>query len=463
MKILLIYPPFQVGKGMGKVMCGPPLSLLTLMGAVRDLDHKIEILDLNAEYSYGITELERKIKQFDLVGITCMTNTFKYVLNICKMAKRNGVQTIVGGFHPTLAPNIIDEFDCLDMICRGEGEITFRELLEGKPKSEILGLSFRENGMIVHNPKRPHVKKLDNLPYPFNDLIIPDPYHYLWVKSWVVESSRGCPFKCSFCCVTQFHNGVYRTKSPERVIKEIEAVPEGTKLVFFVDDNFSLNKKRVMRICELIQNTGLNKQLMFVCQSRVDDLANNPDMVKAMSKSGFICVFLGIESFNQLALNHMHKQYTLDKVHQSIRLLHKNGIIVFGSFIIGNIGETIEDTWKTFKMMKDLEIDLMMTYPITPFPGTPLYEQAVENGWIPEDFKWEKWDLSSVMHTPDMTSDEIQDLVDESYRFFYKDIGYWLFSKKFARILFNPKFWWFRKIALSFITNGLTKYLFNID
>lgn len=444
-------------------MCSPPLSLLTLAGAVADLGHDIAILDMNVEYSYGIDKLEEKIRHYDLIGITCMTNTFKVVLNICKIAKKNGVPTILGGFHPTLVPNIIDEFDCINMICRGEGDITFRELLEGKSKNKILGLSYRENGVVIHNPDRPSIKDLNSLPFPKNDLIIPDPYHYIWVPAWVCETSRGCPFNCNFCCVTQFHKGRYRTKSPERVIKELLQVPSSTKLIFFTDDNFSLQKKRVMMICKLLEKTKLSKRLMFVCQSRVDDIANNPDMVEAMSKAGFICFFLGFESFKQMSLDKMQKRYNLDKVRKCIKLCHKNGIMVFGSFIIGNIGETVEDTWKTFKLMKELEIDMMMTNPITPFPGTPLHTEAVNKGWIPEDFRWEKWEITPVMNTPDMTIDEIQKLLDESYRFFYNDIGYFLFGKKLLRLLFNPKFWWYRHVAFSVLTNGLTKFLMKLE
>ncbi|MHA1436660.1 MAG: B12-binding domain-containing radical SAM protein [Promethearchaeota archaeon] len=463
MNILLIYPPFKVGRGMGKVMCSPPLSLLTLVGAVSDLDHNIDIIDLNVDYSYGIKKMEEKLRNYDLVGITTMSNTFKVVLNICKLAKKNNVQTILGGFHPTLMPSIIEDFSCIDMICRGEGEHTFRELLQGKPKSEILGLSYRENGKVFHNPERPQIKDLNTLPFPKNKLITSDPYHYIWIPAWVCESSRGCPFSCNFCCVTQFYKGKYRVKTPERVIKELERVPKGTQLIFFVDDNFTLYKKRVIRICELLEKTHLNKHLLFVCQSRVDDIANNPEMVKAMSKAGFICFFLGFESFKQISLNTMQKQYTIDKVRKSVKICHKNGIMIFGSFIIGNIGENEKDTWKTFKLMKELELDMMMTNPITPFPGTPLYDEAVKNEWIPKDFKWHKWDFSPIMNTPDLTTEEIQNLLDESYRFFYNDIGFFLFGKKLLRLMFNPKFSWYRKVAWNVLTNGLTKFMMKIS
>ncbi|MFX1256740.1 MAG: B12-binding domain-containing radical SAM protein [Promethearchaeota archaeon] len=464
LKVLLIYPPFPFGKGMGAVMCSPPLNMMTLAGAIPE--HNIEILDLNIDKSFGIKEIEEKLSHYDLIGITCMSPSLRIVLNICKLAKRNNIPTILGGFHPSLDLSIINQYDCIDMIVRGEGETTFRELLSGKQKKDILGLSYRENGKVYHNPDRPFIADLDELPFPRNDLVDHTSYHYLWIPAWVCETSRGCPFSCKFCCITQFYKKSYRTKTPERVIKELLQVPPKTKLVFFVDDNFTIKKKRVLRICELLQKTHLNKRLVFTCQTRVDDIANNPDMVKKMHKSGFVCFFLGFESFKQMALNRMEKGYTLDKVQKCINLCHENGILVFGSFIIGNIGETKDDTRKTFKLMKKLNLDFIMTQPITPFPGTPLYDEAVENSWLDKDFKWENIKTGKskpIMSTPDLTVDEIKELLSESYRSFYWDKKF--FFKKYIRGIFksNPEFHWIRKFALKFFKNSITKFLMRID
>lgn len=466
MKILLIYPPFPLGKGMGSVICSPPLNILTLAGAVPD--HDVDVLDLNVDKNYGIKEIEVLLRNYDLVGITCMSATFRIVLNICKLAKRNGTQTLLGGFHPTLEPTIIDKFDCIDMIVRGEGDITFKELINGKPKKDILGLSYRENGKVFHNPSRPFMKDLDDLPIPRNDLIDPHPYHYLWIPAWVCETSRGCPFTCDFCSVTQFYNRTYRTKTPEHVIKELMQVPSRTKLIFFVDDNFTLNKKRVLRICELLQKTHLNKRFLFVCQARVDDMSDNPEMVEVMHKSGFVCVFLGFESLKQMALDRMQKGYTTDKARRAVNICHKNGILVFGSFIIGNIGETKEDVRTTFQLMKDIDIDFIMTMPLTPFPGTKLYAEAVEKGWVDKDLKWEQIRSSNkkpLMHTPDLTADDIQELLSESYRSFYSDKKF-LFKKYVSSqgtFKHNPEFKWTRKYALKFLKNGVTKFVMKLD
>ncbi len=463
MKILLIYPPFPFGKGMGAVICSPPLNILTLAGAIPE--HDVDILDLNVDKSYGIKEMEEKLSNYDIIGVTCMSPSLRMVLNICRLAKKNGIPTIVGGFHPTLDPTVIDQYDCIDIIVRGEGEITFKEILSGKPKKEILGISYRENGKVIHNPDRPFIKNLDELPYPRNDLVNYRPYHYLWTTAWVCETSRGCPFTCRFCCVHEFYSRTYRVKTPERVIKELFQVPLKTKVIFFVDDNFTMNRKRIMRICELLQKTHLNKRLKFACQARVDDIANNPDMVKEMRKSGFICFFLGFESLKQMALDRMEKGYTLDKVRKCVNLCHKNGIIVFGSFIIGNVGETKEDILESFKLIKEVEIDFMMTNPITPFPGTRLLDEAVEKGWVDKDLKWENrriGHMKPLMSTPDLTIDDIQELLSESYQSFYGDKKF-LIRKAVFGLLKYPEFKWVVKFALKFIINGATKFIRRID
>ncbi|MHA1270380.1 MAG: B12-binding domain-containing radical SAM protein [Candidatus Helarchaeota archaeon] len=461
MKVLLIYPPFQAGAGMNKVMCSPPLSLLSLAGAAPD--HDIDILDLNVDRSYGIKKLEKKIKKYDMVGMTCMSSMYKMVINICRIAKRNDVQTVLGGFHPTLDPHIIEDYPYFDYIIRGEGEFTFQELLDGRPRDEILGLSYRDNGNVHHNPERPFISDLNKLPYPKKDLIDYSPYHYLWVPADVVETSRGCPFSCHFCCVTQFYQRSYRVKSPERVIRELYQVPNSQDLVFFVDDNFTLNYKRIMKICSLIQKSHLNSRLRFVCQTRVDDIANHPDMVKEMKKAGFLCFFMGFESFKQSSLDLMQKSYNVEKVKSAVDLCHKNGIMIFGSFIVGNIGESYDDALYNFKIMKRLGLDFMMTNPITAFPNTPLYYDALEHGWIDKNFKWEKWDFGPMMNTPDLTKDQINELLDKSYKSFYMNAKWLLFDKiKGIKGLFSKDVAWTVKKMGSFFSNGISKFMMNI-
>ena len=464
MRILLIYPPFQVGSGMGRVMLSPPLSLPQIASMIPD--HYVEILDLNLNPHMDIEAIEQKIKKFDMVGMTCMTNMVKVVLNICQVAKRHDITTVVGGFHPTLSPDFIKEPN-IDYTVRGEGEYTFKELVEGVNPKEILGLSYKTNNKINggfnHNEPRPLIENLDTLPYPRKDLLDYNSgkYHYLWVPADVVETSRGCPYDCSFCCVSKFYCRTYRAKSPLRVIKEVAQVPKGTKLIFFVDDNLTLNPRRVDRICDLLIMHGFHKQLMLVCQTRVDFIAKNPDLVRKMSKAGFICFFIGFESFNQSSLNNMKKQISFKQSIKAIRICHNNGILVFGSFIVGNIGESEVDTLHNFEMMKKLDIDFMMTNPLTAFPGTELWEEAIRKGWVNKNFKWKDWEFNPMLNTDKLTKEEIKDLMDLSYRNFYGDLGYFLFGKKSLNML-NPKFWRLLKVAPAFLIKGLKNFLIKV-
>ncbi|MHA1797748.1 MAG: B12-binding domain-containing radical SAM protein [Candidatus Helarchaeota archaeon] len=459
MNVLLIYPPFPLGEGMGKIIRSPPLSLMQLAAMIPD--HQVEILDMNLNPYITIDELENKIKKFDLVGMSCMTSQIKIVLNLCRIAKRNGVTTIVGGFHPSLVPDFI-KYPSIDYTVRGEGEYALKEFVEGVDTRDILGLSYKGNGNggYHHNEPRPLIPDLDVLPYPRKDLLNYSKYHYLWVPADVIESSRGCPYDCSFCCVTKFYCRTYRVKSPLRVMKELTQVPKGTKLIFFVDDNFTLDPKRVDKICDLLIEYGFNKRLMFVCQSRVDFVTKNPELIKKMSKAGFLCFFLGFESLKQMSLDKMKKQISTHQARKAVKICHDNKILVFGAFIIGNIGETKEDTLQNIKHIRELGVDFMMTNPITPFPGTDLHDEAVEKGWIEEDFNWEDWDFHAAMRTPDLTKKELRDLTDYSYKYFY-NFRRFLNPKKLLNV-FNPRFWRMMKDAPGFITSGLKDFLMKI-
>ncbi len=465
MKVLLIYPPFQVGSGMGKVMLSPPLSLPQIAAMVPD--HHIEILDLNLNPHMGISAIEEKIKHFDMVGMTCMTNMVKVVLNLCKVAKKYDVKTIVGGFHPTLYPDFIKEEANIDFSVHGEGEYTFKELIEGVNPAEILGLSYKNgssfNSGVHKNEPRPFIENLDVLPYPRKDLLdyAAGKYHYLWVPADVIETSRGCPYDCNFCCVTKFYCRSYRAKSPLRVVKELAQVPKGTKLIFFVDDNLTLNPKRVEKICDLIIKYGYHKHLLLVCQTRVDFITRNPALVKKMSKAGFMCFFIGFESFNQSSLDIMKKQISFKQSIKAVKICHDAGIMVFGSFIVGNIGETAEDTIKNFEMMKKLGIDFMMTNPITAFPGTDLWDEAMKKGWVPKNFKWKDWEFNPMLNTDKLTREEIADLMTLSYKSFYGDWKHFLFGKKGINIA-DPQNWRLLKVAPGFLIRGLKNFFIKV-
>jgi len=157
----------------------------------------------------------------------------------------------------------------------------------------------------------------------------------------------------------------------------------------------------------------------------------------------------------------MKKQISFKQSVKAVKICHDNGILVFGSFIVGNIGESEADTRHNFEMMKKLDIDFMMTNPLTAFPGTELWDEAVRNGWVNKDFKWKDWEFNPMLNTDKLTKEEIKDLMDLSYKNFYGDLGYFLFGKKSLNML-NPKFWRLLKVAPAFLVRGLKNFLIKI-
>jgi anaerobic magnesium-protoporphyrin IX monomethyl ester cyclase len=336
-----------------------------------------------------------------------------------------------------------------------------QELVNGAPLREIRGISYLKDGKVVHNPVKPLIADLDTLPFPRRDLVKLARYHYLYIPADVVETSRGCVYKCTFCCITKFYSHTYRTKSVTRVIEEIKRIDENKKLIFFVDDNFTLNMARVHNICEEICNAGISK--WFACQSRVDTIARYPDVVAKMADAGFKLVFLGVESIHQKSLDLMQKKTRTEQLNRAIEILHDNGMMVYGSFIIGNLGETRADVEHMIEKIKAIDIDIMQAQPLTPFPGTQLYEDAKRNNWFKDgnELWWENWDFRAVMATPDLTCEDIDELVRLSLKKFYYNWR-WYFGKSKWKRLLHPKFRWWWEIGSRFIWEGAKNFILKL-
>lgn len=458
MKIVLAAPPWAI-LGMDQAMRSPPLGLLYLAGAVPE--HDVTIFDLKTTPKTP-QQLEPYLKGADLFGMTIMTSSLEYAQAYLEKAQELGCTTVVGGYHPTLIPEIIEK-PFIDIVVRGEGEITFKELCDGVPLKDILGISYKDKttGAIVHNEPRPLIKDIDELPMPRKDLLDMSKYQYLYQNADVIESTRGCPFKCTFCSITTFYGNTYRMKSAERLIRELEQVDRSKRVIFFVDDNFAQSMPRVGEICDLIAERGLDRY-RYAAQARVDSICKHPEIIAKMARAGFICLFLGIESIHEKSLTKMGKKTTPDQITRAIEILHENGILAYGSFIVGNIGETREDTLETVEFMRKSRLDLMQATPLTPYPGTPLYQEAIEKGWLAgNEHWWEDWDLTPVMNTPDLTREEIKDLLELTMRRFYYNIRWTMDIRKWKMIL-GEKFLWWWQIAPKFYAKGAVNFIFKL-
>ncbi|NMC07603.1 MAG: radical SAM protein [Candidatus Lokiarchaeota archaeon] len=444
--------------GLDTFLCAPPLALMYLTPTVPQ--HKKFLIDLKARPNTPDDFIRRMLQKADLVAITSYTPSTKSAMKIGSMAKEYGKPVIIGGYHASLVPEVVKE-PMFDVAVQNEGELTFPEVVnilerDGKWTPQNLkgvqGISYKNNHDLVINEPRPLIKDLDTLPMPDRTLIGDTSYEYFGVTMDALESSRGCVGQCDFCCVKE-HTPTWRKKTPERVVREIEALSRKTKWIGFQDSEFTINMGRVRDICKLLIDRGLDKQ-WYSAQVRADDLLRDPAAFKSMVDVGFKMLFIGIETAHQASLDRIGKRESIDTIKQAVKLCHDNGIAVLGAFIIGNIGEKYDDVLKTIKYASELEIDIGQFTALTPLPKTKLWEEANKNGWI-EEHDWTKYDFTQVvMRTPDLTRRQIAELVHKAYKDFYIQNGFGeYFWKKLPRYAFNPAYHWFFKMLPEFMKN----------
>jgi anaerobic magnesium-protoporphyrin IX monomethyl ester cyclase len=459
MSRILLVNPTGPKVGMDYFLKAPPLGLMILAATVPD--HDVEILDLR-NHDYSPEFVERKIKKFDIVGVSASTSMINGARKICRIAKENDIKTILGGYHGSLVPEtaLYPEFD---VVVRGEGEITFPQLIHsfnnGQDFKAIKGINFKNGSHVYQTENRPLIQ-LDESPLPRRDLVKKYDYHYFWATVDALESSRGCPHHCYFCCeAAHWGQGrpVWRYKSPERVIEEFHHMDYSKQWFIFNDSESTLNMHRIEKICHLIKEYGYQRKWKS-CQGRVDDIVKHPRIIGKMASAGWKMMFLGIESIHQKSLDTIGKQISIEQIRTAVKMLHDLGITIFGSIIIGNLGETEEDVKSTINFAEDLGIDIMQFTPLTPYPSTQLYNQAQANGWITdEDFS--HWNLvRPIMRTPDLSTQEIYQLVQDAYRNFYFNLAklqHQFLVRSLIRFIHNPRFWWFFKMAPKFLIHGI--------
>ena len=256
------------------------------------------------------------------------------------------LRTILGGRHVSEDPETwLRRFPNVDIVARGDGEETIEEIAGGVPLEKVTGISFRQNGEIVHNQSRD--------PGPLRDDIIPD--RRLRRAKWTlalwglpsnlsfdtVSSSRGCPFHCRFCSFSRNPWGTKRSwsaRTPESVVEEIAGIE--ARAIAFTDDNFSYDMDRVEKICDLLIQRGIRKK--YAVNTRVE-IAKRPDLLKKMREAGFFMLLMGIESAQDRTLRSMNKGFDKARIREYFRALRRSGMLLHGYFLVGAIGETEEE------------------------------------------------------------------------------------------------------------------------
>ena len=431
-RVLLINPPKKMPL-LDWTMRYPPLGLMSIAAVLEG--HEVEILDMKAEKTRR-KDLPRRLGSVDIVGITVLTPSFDSALEICRIAGECGALTVLGGVHPTLMPQVV-AYPEVDIVVRGEGELTFREIADGRPLGSIPGISYVSGSTVVHNPDRPHVD-LNTLPPPRRDLVAGNKKKYKAFDQTLgaLSTARGCPYRCNFCCVPKVWKG-YRELLPIEVVNEIKRM-DRTEIVSIVDDNFCQDMGRVEAICDLIIRERLDDRLYSVF-SRVDSIVQHPEVVAKMAQANMRVVFIGIEAATQAALDRMNKKTRIEDIYRACRILEENGILIWAGNIVGNLDDTYGDVEALIGMNMELPIDISDFTVITPWPGTDLYQFAIENNLIDELDFTEYCECEPHMHTPHLSRIEIMELEIKAYMKFY---GFWAMVMRARRWSRNPRKRW---------------------
>jgi len=408
-RILLAKPSGRRGLGFAFELI--PIGLEYIAAYIEDGVEEIHIVDMEMERRsfHHLIDLYRP----DLVGITMSATEHSEGLLLAKMAKKNGIATVVGGYHPTGAPDLMLSYPQLDMVVRGEGELTMSELVEKGCPEGVLGVSYKKGGKIIHNADRPKIEDLDSIPFPARHL---RQYSYKAEDQTtdydVLAMSRGCQGQCTFCCEPSMNQGRLRCRSPENVMKELlEMVRyhEGNPLsVIFADPNFMGNPERVGRLCDLLQEHDLD--ITFSAMVRSDYMARNPEIVKKMCEAGIISFEMGIESPNPKDLNSTKKGLTTKVHREAVRNIRENGGYAGGTFVIGLPDQTEKDIRRFPVYAKEIGLTAAAFGIATPFPGTEFYGELDEQGLIFET-NWDNFDeMHSVYRTEHLSKDKVEEL-----------------------------------------------------
>jgi len=432
-KILLINPPKDVPL-LDWAMRYPPLGLMSIAAVIEG--HEVEILDLKVD-RLTEEELKRKMKGAAIVGISVLTPSVDSALALCRLAKQQGCVTVLGGVHPSLDPQLVERPE-VDITVRGEGEFSFKEIADRKLLRSIAGISYKDGTRVVHNIERAPAK-LSDVPHPRRDLVSKYRGRYMaWGKQLdALSTARGCPYRCSFCCVPRVWQG-YRERTPREVVDELKQMDPSAEIIAFVDDNFCDDMKRVEQICDLIIQERLNDRL-YSCFSRIDSIVNHPDVVDKMYAANLRVVFIGIEAASQTSLDEMKKKTKLEDITRACRLLEEKGMMIWAGHIIGNLEDTYADVEALIQLSNSLPIDIAQYTVITPYPGTELYETAKRQHLI-DDFDFTEYcECEPPMHTSHLSRMELLELEIKAYLRFY---GFWAVVKRIRRWSKNPAKRW---------------------
>jgi anaerobic magnesium-protoporphyrin IX monomethyl ester cyclase len=388
----------------------------------------------------------------DLAGISSVSQNYNIAKEYAAFFEKSGIPYIMGGVHITQMPATLPEGALA--ACLGEGEHTFADIvraaLGGRLREsipEIPGLAYWDGAELKLTEPREQEPDLDNLPVPARDLLEIRPHAYMF-------TSRGCPFRCTFCSSTRFWQKL-RLFSAEYVVDEVEMlVKNGVTMISFFDDLFVANFQRLEKIYELMENRGLLGKVQFTCSCRANVV--KPELVALLKKMGVVSVGMGLESGDDEVLRFLKGgNISVAHNHEAINLLKDVGIAVNASFVIGSPGETREQVMNTYNFIKGSRLDLFDIYILTPLPGTPVWDMAKDRGLVGEDMDWSRLDVNQY-RSPDKAIIMSDVLSHEEIIALYNKFRKLRLYRNMLKVINHPMKRDFPRIALRMLQEYLT-------
>lgn len=428
MKVLFVNPPQTASKYKFMGVIAPPLGIAYMAGVLQENNIDVEILDASAEdMDFKDVEKELLKRKPDLVALTALTPTIGRALETAQVVKETLPDSIVvmGGYHPTF--NFIEtlEDENVDIVIRGEGEYIMLNLVQALENQsslhDVKGIVFEDKNSkeIVVNPEAPLIQDLDELPFPALNLLPMKKYRLLDMDTHMTTmiTTRGCPMQCSFCSSAAMHGKKIRERSVENIVDEIEYLKTNYDIdtIAFMDDTFTLKKRKVMAICDEILKRNI--EIMWGCTSRVDTL--DEKLLKKMKEAGCITIFIGVESADQQQLDNMCKSTTIAKIENAFKIAHKLKIRTIASVALGMPGDTKEIMNKTVKFVHKLKPNYAIYSLATPYPGTRFYKEAFEKNLI-KIKDWSKYTLiTPILETIDCSLNDMRKIQAKAFMKFY--------------------------------------------
>jgi len=427
MNILLLSMPDSF-EHMPTVAIRMPNGALTSLAGNVDAHHRVAVADLILVQRRVRETIERLVREVepDLVGLSVMTFQRHTALRIVELIRRlrPAARVVVGGYDASLAPDAYAESSSgVDFIVRGEGELTFRELVRALERradlAAVAGLSFRRGEGFTHNPDRP-VSGLEDgeVRLPNRGARVLRGYTMVGRQVDVVETSRGCTFDCSFCSIIEMRGRNFHTYNFDRVLADIrDARAHGARAIFLVDDNITLNVRRFEGLCRAIVAARLN-DLEYTVQAMTSAIANHGQtLAPLMRQAGFRYVFLGIENILEEDLEFLRAEAKNRRRGDgtsggnasitAIEYLHSNKMYVVGGLIVGNPRDTRESIEANLDFVRRY-VDVPYIQHPTPYPRTPMTKTFRDQGLIINE-RLEEYDgTTAVVRTEYLASDEIE-------------------------------------------------------